>query len=97
VSIDGVPVQLIPAYNALVMEALEEAVEKHYGRIKTRVLRPEYLMAIMLQTNRPKDTTRILQLREAVIIRKDRFKDILDRHGLKTKWADFARKHGLKN
>jgi len=41
--IEGVPVQLIPAYNALVAEAVEQAKEVTYKKIKTRVLRLEHL------------------------------------------------------
>jgi len=48
--IEGVPVQFIPAYNELVKEAVEKASEVRYKGVKTRVLTPEYLVAITLQT-----------------------------------------------
>ncbi|OGD40387.1 MAG: hypothetical protein A2V45_04660 [Candidatus Aminicenantes bacterium RBG_19FT_COMBO_58_17] len=62
VIIEGIPVQFIPVYNDLVKEAVETARESTYKRIKTRILRPEYLLAIALQTNRPKDRERAIQL-----------------------------------
>jgi len=55
VLIQGVPVQFIPVYNDLVKEAVQYSEEVKYGRIKTKVLGLEYLIAVMLQTNRPKD------------------------------------------
>lgn len=41
VNIEGVPVQFLPAYNALVEEALSEALETLYEQTPTRLLRPE--------------------------------------------------------
>lgn len=62
VIIEGIPVQFIPVYNDLIKEAVETAVESTYKRVMTRILRPEYLLAIALQTNRPKDRERVFQL-----------------------------------
>ena len=50
VNIEGVPVQFLPAYNALLEEALAEARETSYGGTATRVLRAEHLAAIAVQT-----------------------------------------------
>src|SRR5438045_474043 len=55
VLIEGIPVQFIPAYNKLVEEAVTQAVAVRFKRTKTRVVRAEHLLAIMLKTNRPKD------------------------------------------
>ena len=40
---EGVPVQFLPAYNALIEEALTKAREIDYEGVSTRVLRAEYL------------------------------------------------------
>ena len=56
--IEGMPVQFLPAYNALLEEALTEARETPYAATLTRVLRPEHLAAIMVQTGRDKDRQR---------------------------------------
>jgi hypothetical protein len=58
VIVEGIPVQFLPAYNALLGEALAEAREIPYGMVTTRVLRPEHLVAIMVQTGRGKDRQR---------------------------------------
>jgi hypothetical protein len=64
VMIEGVAVQFIPVYNDLIKEAVEAAVESTYKRVKIRIVRPEYLLAIALQTNRPKDRERAAMLLE---------------------------------
>ena len=48
VNIEGVPVQFLPAYNALLVEALREARETAYDQTPTRVLRSEHLIAVCL-------------------------------------------------
>lgn len=92
ISIEGVPVQFIRAYNDLVEEAVKEARETKYKRTKTRVLRAEHLLAIMLQTNRPKDKARMTQLLEEAEIDMDYLAEILGRHGLRKKWDQFKRR-----
>lgn len=95
VLIEGLPVQFIPAYDKLVEEAVNEAKEAKYGNLKTYVIRVEHLIAIMLQTYRPKDKERILLvLREAKINRKY-LVDIFERHNLKKKWAEFSKRYEL--
>ncbi|MBI4346285.1 MAG: hypothetical protein HY553_05495 [Elusimicrobia bacterium] len=91
VLVEGIPVQFIPAYNALVEEAVEKAGSKAYGERRTRVIRPEYLMAIMLQTGRSKDKLRIAQFLESVAYDKNALRDILKRHGLSAAWEKFLR------
>jgi hypothetical protein len=86
VVIGGVPVQFIPAYNSLVTEALEHAEMKSFDGEPVRVLRLEHLMAIMVQTNRPKDRQRLAMLAENAAIDKTRLDDILSRHDLTSAW-----------
>ena len=64
IRIEGVPVQFLPAYNALLEEALKEAQEIMYEDVPARVLRSEHLLAICLQTGRSKDRERVRILRE---------------------------------
>ena len=91
VLIEGVPVQFIPVYNDLVEEAVKEAQEIKYGRTKTRVVRAEHLLAIMLQTYRPKDKARMTQLLEEGEIDPHYLSEVLGRHGLHKKWDAFKR------
>lgn len=89
--IEGIPVQFIPPYNELVKEAIEQAIEIKYERVKTRVIRAEHLLAIMLQTYRPKDRVRMLSLLSQAQTKIDMpyIEDILERHGLQKKWLEF--------
>lgn len=47
--IEGVPVQFLPAHNALADEAIESAVTLDYEGVPVRVVRPEYLVALYLE------------------------------------------------
>lgn len=91
--VEGVPVQFLPAYNPLVEEAVSEARSVRYGKVGSRVVRVEHLIAILLQTGRPKDEARILQLREEAKIDGRRLTGILARHGLKQRWAAFSKRY----
>ena len=82
VNIEGIPVQFLPAYNALVEEALAEAREMMYEGTPTRVLRAEHLLAIALQTGRAKDRERVRLLREQASLDADYLATLLARHGL---------------
>jgi hypothetical protein len=87
VVIRGTRVQFIPAYNVLVEEALRQAREIRYGRTKTRVLLAEHLLAIMIQTGRPKDRARISQMTSQAKLDRAALRRILARHGLDARWA----------
>lgn len=92
VMIEGVPVQFIPAYNELVKEAVRESARRLYRKTGTRVLRVEYLLAIMLQTDGPKDKARMVQLLEQAAVDKGRLAGLLKRHGLRRKWSEFKKR-----
>jgi len=82
VIVEGIPVQFIPVYNYLVKEAVETAVESMYQRVRTRILRPEYLLAIALQTNRSKDRERAIQLLEQAKLDSKSLAGLLKKYGL---------------
>lgn len=84
--IEGLPVQFIPVYNDLIREAVEKAVEKKIGSVKARVVAPEYLVAIMLQTSRQKDAVNALKMEETKIDRPALSK-ILKKYGLAAKFS----------
>src|SRR3989338_5176515 len=88
VMIEGIPVQFLSAdSNALVEEGVKEAVVKNFQKVQTRVIGFEHLLAIMLQTGRPKDKERIGVLLEAGLkFDKNKFFKILTKHKLKEKW-----------
>ena len=91
VIVEGIPVQFIPAYNPLIEEALEKAREIKYKRVKTRVLQPEYLLAIMLQTDRPKDRARITLFLEEAKMDQSGLARIIKRHKMSEKWRRFRK------
>lgn len=85
----GWPVQFLPAANPLVLEALEQAVEKNVADVSARVFTAEHLAAIALQTGRAKDKARLLQFIEADALDATRFQTIVERHGLADAWHRF--------
>ena len=95
VLIEGVPVQFLPAANPLVEEALSTAREVTYGATRTRVFLPEYLLAIMLQTYRPKDKARMVQMLGEAQLDQEQLTRILEKHGLGGKWCEFGRQFGI--
>jgi hypothetical protein len=88
--IEGIPVQLIPAYNDLISEAILEAPLKPYEDIKVKVFTLEHLLAIMIDTNRPKDRARISDVLEQTEVDKNKLNLILQRYSLEKKWEKFV-------
>jgi len=82
VDIEGVPVQFLPAYNKLVEESLREARTLMYGEIPVPVLAVEYLIAIAIQTGRPKDRIRVTMLMEEASVDRSLLDRILRVHDL---------------
>jgi hypothetical protein len=54
------PVQILTDANALIAEAIREAVGTDYDGVPTRVFTAEHLCAIALQTGRAKDFARVM-------------------------------------
>ncbi|MSP37292.1 MAG: hypothetical protein EXR70_02210 [Deltaproteobacteria bacterium] len=86
VNIEDIPVQFLPAYNDLLIEALAEARDVLYEQAPTRVLRAEHLVAIAIQTGRDKDRERVRLLREQAELDGEYLANLLKRHGLEGKW-----------
>ena len=85
----GTLVQLIPAYDQITEEAVDEAAVRHVGRTPTRVVTAEHLIAIALKTGRTKDHARVATLLEEAAIDTSRLTAILERHELVTHWQRF--------
>ena len=90
VVIEGVPVQFLPAYNALLEEALMEARETSYEDAQTKVVRAEHLIAICLQTGRDKDRERVRIFREQAELDMGYLAGVFQRHGLEGKWKQWT-------
>jgi hypothetical protein len=91
--IEGWPVQFLPPGTPLLEEALSEAVDIEIKAMPTRVFTPEHLMAICLQTGRPKDMARLLQFLEDGLGDTERFAKILERHNLSGAWRSFQARY----
>jgi hypothetical protein len=86
--IEGLPVQFLPIFNSLIEEAVEKAQTIRYARVATRIMLPEHLVAIMLDTGRPKDYLRINMFLEQGAVKMPPLHAVLKRHGLMKKWKD---------
>jgi hypothetical protein len=89
--IAGWPVQFLPPTGPLAEEALGKAVVHDVAGVPARVFSAEYLAAIALQTGRAKDKARLLQFIESGTLDAAIFGDILTRHALAERWAQFQR------
>jgi hypothetical protein len=92
IMIGAVPVQFIPAYNDLTVEAVNEAAETTHKGVKMHVFRLEHLVAVMLQTGRPKDQARMVQVLTQAQIDEAYLRQVLKRHRLGTRWTEFRKK-----
>jgi hypothetical protein len=86
------PVQFLPLRNALHEEAMTQAIATNVEGVPTRVISAEHLVAIALETSRAKDHTRILQFLEQEAVDREGLKEIVERHGLSTKWDQFEKR-----
>ena len=89
--IEGVPVQFLPIYNDLVKEAVDNAVQIEYKDTIVNVLRLEYLLAIMVQTSRPKDKQRIIRFLDEGNFNETDLAEILLNHKLKARFELYRR------
>jgi hypothetical protein len=88
VVIHGVPVQLIPAYNDLVEDAIAEARQLDYDAVPVRVTAPEHLVALAFQAGGMKRRERAFQLIETTDIDREKLDGLLTRHGIEPPWTD---------
>ena len=84
------PLQFLPAHNALVEEALAAARDILYEDTSTRVLRAEHLVAICLQTGRAKDRERVRVLHEQANLDADYLRKVVATHNLEAPWKGWS-------
>ncbi len=95
INIEGFPVQFLPTFNRLTDEAVEQAQTIKYANVTTRIMRPEHLVAIMLDTGRLKDYLRINMFLEQSAINTQLLNAVLTQHGLLEKWKENEHKFRL--
>jgi len=91
--IGGWPVQFLAANGELEQQAVEEAITTKVEGVSTRVMSAEHLVAIALRTGRSKDYARIMQFIDQDAVDRKKLRNVLERHGLISKWTEFESKH----
>lgn len=86
VEIYGWAVQFLEGYNSLWKEAIEDAIELDFEDVTARVISPEYLAAMMVETGRRKDWLRLSDFLEAEALDFEQFLKVLQKHDLEDKW-----------
>jgi len=100
IAIEGWPVQFLPISDDLDAEALVQSIETEIqmpgagGSVRTRLLRPEHVVAIALRTGRPKDFIRITQFIESKAVDLTLLHSVLQRHKIHELWTSFCRRTG---
>lgn len=89
VYIEGFPVQFLPIPNSLIREAVDEANEFEFqDKTIVRVISPEFLVAIMLETGRLKDYLRISVFIQHDVIDQVELERILVKYNLLSRWKE---------
>ncbi len=80
----GIPVQIIPAHNALAEEAVHEAATLDLEGLAVRVIRPEYLIALYLEPSARtrRRVERVAALLEESDVDRTRLDALLKKYGL---------------
>ena len=86
--IHEVPVQFLPAHNALAEDAVATAITHDYQGIPVRVIGPEHLAALALQAGGAKRRERAWQLLESGTVNRVALKALLKRHGIAARIDD---------
>ncbi len=83
--ISGMPVQVIPAHNALAEEAVRRAADLDYEDRPVRVIRPEYLIALYLEPSArtAKRLERVAALLEEGAVDRELLEDVVQRYRLR--------------
>jgi hypothetical protein len=99
--VEGWAVQFIPVANDLDAEALAAAdevdleIHPNEGSVKTRVLRPQHIVATALRVGRPRDHLRIVQFLEEEAVDIEALCGVIHRFQLGDAWLTFCRRAGI--
>ena len=99
--VEGWPVQFLPVTSELDVEALAQAgdvnieIHKAEGSVRTRILRPEHIVANALRVGRPQDFIRVIQFLQEQAVDLVTLCDLLERHNLRREWQSFCQRAGI--
>ncbi len=85
--IEGVLVEFLPA-EGLAKEAVENGVEIEFEGVKTKVIDPQYLIALLLKASRDKDIRKIQMLLSQTDVDMNRLRKILTKYNLTKKFEN---------
>jgi hypothetical protein len=80
--IHGVPVQFLPAFGALVAEAVEHALTHDYHGVSVRVISPEHLVALAFVAGSRRRRERAWLLIESGKVDLNTLRQLLAKHGI---------------
>jgi hypothetical protein len=82
IMVHGVPVQFLPAHNALAESAVTTARTLDYDDVQVRVIDPEHLVALALQAGGHKRRERAWHMIEVGAVDRQRLRTLLSTHGI---------------
>ena len=80
--VHGVPVQFLPAHNALAEAAVATARTLDYDGVPVRVIDPEHLVALAFQAGGHKRRERAWQMLEVGAVNRQDLRELLSAHGI---------------
>ena len=83
------PVQFVPVFSPLTIEALAQAEVADFEGVSLRVVRADHLAVIALSVGRPKDFARILALLDSGSVSRGEVARLAARHDLARAWRRF--------
>ena len=86
--VHGVPVQFLPAHNALAEEAVTTARSLDYEGVDVRVIDPEHLVALAFQAGGARRRERAWQLLETGRVDRFKLQELVAAHGITMKSYD---------
>ena len=89
IEIEGWDVQFLPVFDDLTEEGVAEADDVELNGEVVKVMKPEYLVAIMLKTGRLKDFARVKMFFDQAKVDETKLKVLRDRFDLQEKWQKY--------
>jgi hypothetical protein len=86
--VHGVPVQILPAHSALVIDAVRNARTHDYEGVAVRVVGPEHLVALALQAGGARRRERAWQLLQAGAVDRQALITLLKAHAIDVEIPD---------